>query len=126
MDETGIIDRYSYGDDASDQAAAQQQQQPEQEQQQQGSPGQDSMATGSAAVRSTVSAEQALLKITSSTVQKLPKLQGRQVTVKTAMTYIKKFATAKKFAWVRCSPHYFLKPMCVPCVLFNPAESWVI
>ena len=57
------------------------------------------MATGSAAVRSTVSAEQALLKIASSTVQKLPKLQGRQVTVKTAMTYIKKFATAKKFAW---------------------------
>ena len=28
-----------------------------------------------------------------------PKLQGRQITVKTAMAYIKKFATAKKFAW---------------------------
>ena len=71
------------------QAAQQQQQQPQQEQgKQQESPEQDSMANGSAAVRSTVSAEQALLKIASSTVQKLPKLQGRQVTVKTAMTYI--------------------------------------
>ena len=57
------------------------------------------MATGSAAVKSAASAEQALLKIASATAQKLPKLQGRQITVKTSMTYIKKFATAKKFAW---------------------------
>ena len=90
------IVRYMAGKPAAQQ---QQQQRQEQTQQEQGSPGQESMATGSAAVKSAASAEQALLKIASATVQKLPKLQGRQITVKTSMTYIKKFATAKKFAW---------------------------
>ena len=64
-----------------------------------------SQGDSKATTLTSVGAEQALLKIAQSTTVKLPSLKGSSVTVKDTLTFVKKYAKAKQYAWETTGLH---------------------